>query len=468
LETNHVSSTPRILVVDDDREHAATLARLLRREQFDAEVVHDVHAALNRLRTDPPDVVLTDLVMPGATGLDLLRAVSTLHLDVDVILMTAFGTVERSVEAMREGAVDFIAKPISRAGLMQALTRALGRRRLQRENAALRDEVQRLRGATSPIGNAPAFTRALALARQAAASDATVLLLGESGTGKEVVARDIHATSKRADGPFVAVHCAALPESIIESELFGHEQGSFTGASRRRIGVFEAATGGTLLLDEIGELSQSVQVKLLRVLQEGEIVRVGGNAPIKVNVRIVAATHQNLSAMVREGRFREDLFYRLNVIPVTLPPLRERPEDIELLAHVLAARHGQGPPLRFSPAALSAMRAWSWPGNVRELENTVQRALVLDTNGVLDVDDLPAAIGETAASAEHRPTVELTVGTPLAEAERRLILATLEHVRGDKSLAAALLGVGRRTIYRKLDEYGLAGTTADADDSDDT
>ncbi|MFT6400081.1 MAG: two-component system response regulator HydG, partial [Bradymonadia bacterium] len=313
-----------ILVVDDDTEHAATLVRLLRREKLNVEQVHCVAEALGCLREREYDLVLTDLIMPGQSGLDLLNAIQHLKIGVSVILMTAFGTVERAVEAMHAGAADFIVKPIKRAHLLRAVRRVLETSQLRRENAALKAELAELRGDSNLVGSSPGFVRAMALARQAAPSDATILLGGESGTGKELFAREIHRNSRRAAGPFQAVQCAALPASIIESELFGHEVGAFTGASGQKRGLFEVADGGTVFLDEIGELPPDVQVKLLRVLQEREVQRVGGTKPISVNVRIVAATHRDLEEMVARGEFREDLFYRLNVIRVVIPPLRER------------------------------------------------------------------------------------------------------------------------------------------------
>jgi len=443
---------PRILVVDDEPEHAATLVRLLKRERIDADAVHDVREALDRLRAEPWDVVLTDLVMPGPSGIDLLRAIPHLDVSPDVVLMTAFGTVEKAVEAMQNGASDFIVKPIKRAALMKSLRRSLERARLARENERLKSEVDRLRGAPSLVGADPSFQRALALVRQAATSEASVLVFGESGTGKELFARELHRASNRAAGPFVALHCAALPESIIESELFGHEAGAFTGARKRHVGRFEAAHGGTLFLDEIGELSANVQVKLLRALQEGEVRRLGGDDPVRVDVRIVAATHRDLTRMVATGDFREDLFYRLHVIPVTIPPLRDRGEDIVVLARTFLHR-SRDPAPALTDAARRALMAWRWPGNVRELENVVQRAVVLDTDGVIDTDDLPAELVDGAAAAGDREVVAVPVGTTIAEMERRLILATLAHTGDDKAVAASLLGVGRRTIYRKLDEY---------------
>ena len=447
------SDAHAILVVDDDVEHATTLVRLLNREGLAAASVHSVGDALERLREENFVLVLTDLVMPGQTGLDLLNAIQHLQIGVDVILMTAFGTVERAVEAMHAGAADFIVKPIKRAQLLRSVQRVLETARLRHENAQLRAEIEDLRGKSTLIGSSAEFLRAVALARQAAPSDATVLLAGESGTGKELFAREVHAQSSRAGRTFQAVQCAALPASIIESELFGHESGAFTGANARKRGLFEVADGGTVFLDEIGELPPDVQVKLLRVLQEREVQRVGGTQAIPVDVRIVAATHRDLESMVAQGTFREDLFYRLNVIRVTIPPLRSRGADIERLAlHFLAAyanRNGRDV-AGFTPDARHAMQVHSWPGNVRELENVVERAVVLDSDGVIGIDDLPQTV---SSGANVQGTIAIPVGSSLAEAERRLILATLAHAGNDKVLAASILGVGRRTIYRKLDEY---------------
>ena len=451
------SDPSTILIVDDDVEHAATLVRLLRREGLNVEQVHGVGDALTRLREREYDLVLTDLIMPGQSGLDLLHAIQHLRIGVRVILMTAFGTVERAVEAMHAGAADFIVKPIKRAHLLRAVQRVLETSRLRRENAVLRAQLADLRGNSRLIGSSAEFLRALALAQQAAPSDATILLGGESGTGKELFAREIHTSSKRAERPFQAVQCAALPVSIIESELFGHESGAFTGAKTQKRGLFEVADGGTVFLDEIGELPQDVQVKLLRVLQEREIQRVGGTTPISVDVRIVAATHRDLEAMVAAGTFREDLFYRLNVIRVVVPPLRDRGSDIERLAShfldIYSSRNGRDLS-GFTADARRALQVHSWPGNVRELENVIERAVVLDSDGVVGIDDLPQTV---SSGAKTQGTIAIPVGSSMAEAERRLILATLAHSGDDKALAASILGVGRRTIYRKLDEYAADG-----------
>jgi two-component system response regulator HydG len=446
-----------VLICDDEMDHALTLVRLLDREGFDAHAVHHVAAAMESLQRDRYDIILTDLVMPGHSGMDLLRAVQHLGLEVDIILMTAFGTVERAVDAMRSGAEDFLVKPIRKAHLQKSIQRVLERRTLARENVTLREQLEAVTSRSGLVGSSVSFTRAMRLAEQAAASEATILLYGESGTGKELAARHIHARSSRASGPFVPVHCAALPESIIESELFGYEPGAFTGATRRRQGRLESADHGTLFLDEVGELPLSVQVKLLRMLQEGEIQRLGSNATIRVDVRILAATHRDLEAMVAAGEFREDLFYRLNVIPVVLPPLRERASDLDILIqHFLArsALQNARPVPRLSLRAQACLVAWRWPGNVRELQNVLERAVVLDTDSIIDVDDLPQAIVDASNMTQvGGGDVTFAIGTPLAEVERRMILATLEHTGGDKALAASILGVGRRTIYRKLDEF---------------
>ena len=457
MTSNLTTSTPRVLVVDDDEAHGATLKRLLSRADYDVAVADGATDALRLLREAPFDIVLTDLVMPGQSGLDLLHTIRHLSIDVDVVLMTAFGTVERAVEAMRAGAVDFIVKPIKKATLLRTLERVLERSALRRENRTLRAQLASRHG-DGLVGVSAAFRQATALARQAASSNATVLLLGESGTGKELFARSIHQHSPRAERPFVALHCAALPETIIESELFGHEKGAFTGASRQRRGHIEAADSGTLFLDEIGELPLAVQVKLLRFLQEGEIQPVGSTETRRVDARVVAATHRDLASMVREGTFREDLYYRLNVISVSAPPLRERPEDIALLAEHFVALHCAGraratgaarPAPVIREDAKRALEAYGWPGNVRELQNVMERALVLDTDGEIGADDLPGAL----VDAPPASAVTIRVGTSLAEAERQILLATLAHANGDKGLAASILGVGRRTVYRKLEEY---------------
>lgn len=449
-----------VLVVDDDAEHASTLQRLLEREGLRVTVAHGAEEALRAARVEEFDLILTDLVMSGMSGLDLMRALAEGKVGTEVILMTAFGTVEVAVEAMRSGAYDFVVKPIKRATLLKAIERALASRRLRVENLRLRSELEELRRGRQLVGDAPLFRRALQLATQASASDATVLLRGESGTGKELFARHIHACSRRAKGPFIAVNCAAMPESLIESELFGHEAGAFTGATQRRAGWLELAHGGTLLLDEVGEIPLPIQVKLLRFIQEGTLMRVGGRQAISVQARIVAATHRNLEEMVKAGEFREDLYFRLHVIPIVVPALRSRAEDIPLLVNRFVTLHAAQvgkPAPRVTSQAMERLSAYGWPGNVRELENAMERAVVLDQDGQLDLNDLPDAVSEATADGA---ALHFTIGTTLAEAERRLILATMAYTGGDKAAAAEILGMGRRTVYRKLEEYGKA-------DSDD-
>jgi two-component system response regulator HydG len=406
-------------------------------------------------------VVLTDLMMPDMSGAELLRATRAVAPEAEVVLMTAFGTVEAAVAAMKDGAYDFLTKPLKRHAVLKSVAQALEKRRLVQENRQLKARLAGLGAAAPIVGQSPALRATLDVIRQAAPSSATVLLLGESGTGKELFARALHEHSSRAAGPFVAINCGAIPESILESELFGYERGAFTGAVARKEGRFERASSGTLLLDEVGELSLPMQVKLLRVLQESELERLGGTAPVRVDVRVVAATNQDLAARVREGKFREDLFYRLNVIQVVLPPLRERDGDVPLLAEHFLERYAakNGKAVRgLTRAALEALEAHPWPGNVRELENAIERAVVLSRGPELGVDDLPEAVrkapgrvpGAVATPGLEGRTLTIPLGTPFEEIERRVILETLRLTGDDKNLAAKLLDISARTIYRKL------------------
>jgi DNA-binding NtrC family response regulator len=371
--------------------------------------------------------------------------------DTEAVLMTAYGTVETAVQAMRDGAYDFVEKPLKRMNIVKSVRKAAELQLLLAENRSLRRELRMLTH-REIVGQSSALRRVLDVSNQAAPSSATVLLLGESGTGKELIARHIHGRSSRASGPFVAVNCSAIPESILEGELFGHERGAFTGAVARRDGRFARAAGGSLFLDEIGELTPAVQVKLLRVLQEGEYEPLGGDT-VRADVRIIAATNRNLQQEVEAGRFREDLYYRLNVIAITAPPLRSRRDDVPLLVDhflgIYCAKNGR-PRLNVSSDALAKLLDYSWPGNVRELENVIERAAVLCPSDVLGLGDLPEAV--TRASSPAPSSLVFEVGTPLAEVEQRMIRETLKRTEGDKSLAAQLLGISTRTIYRKLDE----------------
>jgi len=439
-----------VLIVDDERSNVESLEKIFQREGIRTLSAPDAKRALELVRTHRVHVLLTDLMMPGTTGLELLRATKQVAPDVEVVLMTAYGSVEAAVNAMRDGAYDFVEKPLKRMSIVKSVRKAAERQRLVAENRSLKDEIKRL-AHREIVGSSAALRRVVDVATQAAPSQATVLVLGESGTGKELLARYIHERSVRARGPFVAVNCAAIPETILESELFGHEKGAFTGATGRKEGRFARSSGGTLFLDEIGELSLGVQVKLLRVLQEGEYEPLGGR-PTKSDVRVVAATNRDLLAEVSAGRFREDLYYRLNVIAITAPPLRARREDIPLLVdHFLGQYCAKNARPRLHPTrgAIERLVDYAWPGNVRELQNVVERAVVLSRNDTLSESDLPDHITNATPSATTALAFE--VGSTLDEIEHRVIRETLRHTKGDKSLAAQLLGISTRTIYRKLD-----------------
>ncbi len=447
--------SPHVLIVDDEPGILESLRKILEREGYGVSATDSGEDALELVRHGPVDLVLADIMMPKMSGIELLRAVKAISPAIEVVMMTAFGTVENAVECMREGAYDFIAKPLKRAIVVRSVQRALERRALIHENRELREAIGSLAGG-GIVGQSVALRRVLELASQAAPSLATILLTGESGTGKELLAHYVHRLSDRASGPFVAVNCAALPETLLESELFGHERGAFTGAVERREGRFERAHGGTVFLDEIGETSPAVQVRLLRVLQESEIERVGGREAVQVNVRVVAATNRNLAEEVRGGRFREDLYYRLNVIQVQLPPLRMRQGDVALLAQHFVSHYAEKNKKTMrglSESALKALDAYSWPGNVRELENTIERAVVLCRGDIINLEDLPEGIAGAAGEGRaHTDGIFIPFGMPLEEVERRLITETLERCGGDKKTAARLLGIAARTIYRKLDD----------------
>ena len=453
---------PTLLVVADEPGIVDSLQKIFEREHLRVLTATSGAEALELIRREPVSVMITDLMMAGMSGMDLLKASRSLSPETETVLMTAYGTVENAVEAMKQGAYDFVTKPLKRAHLLRVVGKALEKRSLVEENRSLRAQLAAQKKRT-PIGQSLPWRRTMDIVMQAAPSVATVLLLGESGTGKELLARAIHDYSARGRGPFVPVNCAALPESILEAELFGYEKGAFTGAVQRHDGRFLQADGGTLFLDEIGEIPTHVQVKLLRVLQEGEVERLGGRT-VKVDMRLVAATNQDLKAAVREGRFREDLYYRLNVIAVPIPPLRDRREDVPLLAeHFLqlyAERNGRrlgG----FTKAAAEVMSRYDWPGNVRELENTVERAVVLSRGTAIDVDDLPPEVRSGTSALGDGKSLTFAVGTPLEEIERRVIHATLAHAGGDKRVCAQLLGIATRTIYRRLEEQ----RTSDGDDA---
>ena len=443
----------RILVVDDDSDARMGLAELLRLQGFQVETARDGFKALPKLADFAPDLLLTDLMMPGMDGLSLIRRARELDPDSIAVVMTAYGAIETALTAIREGAADYVVKPFHLEEFMRIVEPALARRRLRREVARLRagsGEEARLRDI---VGASPVMRAMFDTLVQVAPSRASVLITGESGTGKELVAHAIHQLSSRASGPYVKLHCGALAETILESELFGHERGSFTGAAARREGRFHQADGGTLFFDEIGAISPSTQIKLLRFLQEREFERVGGNETVKVDVRVVAATNSDLKEQVRAGTFREDLFYRLNVISIGVPPLRVRVGDVSLLAaHFLIKFAAENDRIirGFTGDALDRMLAYAWPGNVRELENALERAVVTCRAADIGVEDLPPDIAGAERSAGSIPTVP---GATLAEVERHAIVSTLEHTGGCTSRAAEILGVSVRTVQNRLRRY---------------
>jgi len=442
--TERPGSTPCVLVVDDHESVRVALGKSLGQRGWRVRLAASAQEALERVRRERVHVVVADLKLPGMSGLDLLRSLRQLAPETEAIMITAYGTVDSAVEAMKLGAVDFVVKPFKRAVVVEAVERALARQCGQGADPT--------EDAACPgiVGRSRALQRVVQLVRQVASSAATVLISGESGTGKELVAEAIHRLSPRRDAPLVKVSCPTLPDTLLESELFGHERGAFTGAVERRKGRFEVADGGTVFLDEVALLSPGMQAKLLRVLQDGSFERLGSSETRRVDVRVLAATNTDLDEAVRRGAFREDLYYRLNVVSIPIPPLRERPEDIPLLAeHFLRLyREKNGRKiLGITREAMACLVHFSWPGNVRELENVIERAVVLARGDRIGLHDLPEWITGRSGAPQG---ISIPVGTSIREAERRLIEATLRHSRGDKSTAAGLLGITRRTIYRKL------------------
>ncbi|MBC7187881.1 MAG: sigma-54-dependent Fis family transcriptional regulator [Calditrichaeota bacterium] len=412
----------------------------------------DGQTALDTFAREPFDVVLCDLKMPGMDGLQVLKELKARHPGVEVILMTAYATAQTAVEAMKQGAYDYLIKPFETDELRLKVARLIEKRQLAEENVALRQELRHTFELAYVVGRSEAMEKVYRMVQKVAPTDATVLLRGESGTGKELIARAIHELSPRADKPFVAVSCGALPESLLESELFGYEKGAFTGADRRKEGLFQAAGEGTLFLDEIGDVSLATQVKLLRVLQSHEMVPLGATRPIPVRARIIAATNRNLEEALHAGTFREDLYYRINVFPIVLPPLRERREDIPELVNHFLRKYG-GPKAAIEPDALAALMHYTWPGNVRELENVVERTVIMTGGGVITRADLPAHIVYSAAPSS--PVEIPAAGLSLEEVERSLIVKALDKAGGNKTEAARLLGVTRRRLYSMMERLGV-------------
>jgi DNA-binding NtrC family response regulator len=452
----------RILVVDDEESQRTGLAMMLRGWGFATDTAADGTEALAKLAEQPADAIVTDLMMPGVDGAGLLKAIRERGLEIPVIVCTAFGNVEMAVNTIRDlGAFWFMEKPIQPPVLREMLNRAVSQRRLSAETERLQRQLSYIGHLGQLAGTSHAMQRVFSMIRQIAPSKAAVLATGESGTGKELVARAIHDLSPRRNGPFVAVNCAAMPETLMESELFGHEKGAFTGAVERREGCFELAQDGTLLLDEIGDMPVGTQAKLLRVLEDSHIRRLAGKKEIFVDVRIIASTNKNLEAAIKKGAFREDLFYRLNVIQIALPPLRDRLEDLPALTEAIVTdlnrKHGskvEG----VHPDVLACFKRHNWPGNVRELRNILERALILAGSGLLSTTHLPAGLGgaagdESTASAEA-DSITFRPGTTIDQAEKALIQFTLRHTRNNKTRAAVLLGISQKTMFNKLKEYG--------------
>jgi DNA-binding NtrC family response regulator len=454
----------RILVVDDEPSIRKVLQAHLARDGHAVDVAEDGAVAIERLGADPFDLVISDLKMPVLGGLELLAHVRAHMPGLPLIVITAHGTVDSAVEALKLGAHDYITKPFDLAELRAAVDKALRVERANRRNVQEDPTVEGPRGRFDLIGVTPSMQRVYALVEKVADSPTTVLLVGESGTGKELVARALHAASSRKAGPFVSVNCGAIPENLFESELFGYEKGAFTGAATSKPGRFELADGGTLLLDEVGELPRDMQVKLLRALQERKVERVGGVRPTAVDVRVIAATNVDLQAEVAAGRFREDLYYRLNVIQIRLPPLRERREDIPLLVQHFLGRFNERLGKKVTgvdPDAMAALLAWSWPGNIRELENVVERGVLLSDGALLGVDALPGlGSGPTGTIAEQESDpdgigLKEYVRVHTAKLERTLILRSLEQEGGNVTRAARRLDISRKSLQLKMKEYGL-------------
>ncbi len=450
-------SKPRILIIDDERNTREGLRQALKLD-YEVTVADNASRGLDLLEQRGFDVILTDLRMPGLDGMEFIRKVKVQPEAPACIMLTAYGSIETAVEAMRAGAYDFLTKPVNLDSLDLLLDRCLESRNLKKENRELKKQLADKSATSHIIGKSQQMQDVMETLTQIAPARSTVLLTGESGTGKELAARALHDLSNRAGKPFVAVHCAALATNLLEAELFGHEKGAFTGATERRIGRFEAADGGTLFLDEIGEIDPSVQVTLLRILETRSFERVGGHTPIEVDVRLVAATNRDLKKMVAEGTFREDLYYRLDVLHVRMPPLRERPDDIPLLLkHYIdefAAENGRQID-GITPEAINTLTAYSWPGNVRELRNCVERMVVLSRTETITLKDVPTHIRTEATETRQRESTPAPQTLDMTENEIALIRQALVECNGNRSKAAKQLGISRRTLHRKLNQFDL-------------
>ncbi len=448
----------RILVVDDEQSMRELLSIMLRKEGYDVVAAANGESAVKAVQTDIYDLVITDIRMPKVDGIELLRTVKEVSPETVVIVITAFATTETAIDAMKLGAYDYITKPFKNEEIKLVIQKALEKRLLRKENILLRREIESRVGFDNFIGTSEAMQRVFALIRQVADTTSTVLITGESGTGKELVARAIHARSSRKNSPFVTVNCGALPETLLESELFGYMKGAFTGAVANKQGLFEAANGGTIFLDEISATTPALQIKLLRVLQEREFKRVGGTADLKVDVRVIAASNKDLQAAVGQGTFREDLYYRLNVFPINLPPLRDRREDIPHLVDYFLRKKAPGPEAKkLAPESLKVLMSYRWPGNVRELENAVERLSILAPGDTIRVEHIPDAMKHHAPSADlvplDIPDGGLDLEGVMRNAERTLLYKALQRTGGNKTEAAKLLGLTFRSFRHKLQKY---------------
>jgi two-component system response regulator HydG len=450
----------RVLVVDDDEPHAAAVAESLERVGYDCVVATSGEEGLRLIEEQVFDIVITDLIMDGVGGLEVLAKAKRELPDAEVVILTGHSTIKTAVTAMQAGASTYLTKPLDINELRTKADKASQSQRLQRSNIELQKQLNEKFGFEGVIGNSSAMHAVVAKLRQIAPTSAAVLITGESGTGKELAAKALHINSPRKNKPFVPLNCAELSENVLESELFGHVKGAFTGADRDRIGRFQYANGGTLFLDEIGDMPIAIQIKLLRVLESGEIVRVGSNEPLKVNVRLISATHRDLANAITDGQFRQDLYHRLKVVSVKLPPLRERRDDIPLLLdHFLKdfnQSHGKTITV-ITPAVRKVLTAYAWPGNVRELRNTVESMVVIDIDGRLDLDDLTEDLQAltTSTRSDGASGVDSLVGKSLEEIEKNYIIESLKRTSGNREEAAKVLGIGERTLYRKLKEYHL-------------
>ena len=446
-----MAKKPDILLVDDEEALCIAAEKILAKEGYRVVYLHTAEEGLARFESDGADLLITDLMLPDSDGIRVLRRAKELRPMVEVIVITGHATVEKAVEAMRLGAYDFIEKPLDRAALVKAVSRAVEKQRLAAENRQLRDQLKQHRGEDAFVGNSSSMVAVKKLIGQIAPTDVSVLIQGESGTGKEVAADSIHSLSNRRDRPIVKISCAAIPETLLESELFGYERGAFTGASGSKQGKFELADGGTLFLDEIAEMTPQLQAKLLRVLQDGRFQRLGSTRDIQVDVRVISATHVDIQKAIADNRFREDLYYRLNVVHIALPPLRNRPEDIPLLVDHFLKKYAvrmQKNVHAVAPQAMAQLVAHQWPGNVRELENTIQRAFAVATEETIQNFQLAMPPRAGTAATSFGPSVSIPVGTTLEDADNVLITETLSQCGGDKEKAAKILGISSRTLYR--------------------